>query len=387
MLRIKIKFQDRNANLPLSGYAAYISLKFFLFFKPYTHLLERIETLSLKNEIKQVRIEKPIYITGLARAGTTILLEMLSKHPDLASHQYKHLLLPYIPYWIQKLTELIPIYSEPMERIHQDGIMVTQDSPEAVEEFFWRRYFKNIKKEKFSDILSEEVINPKFEEFYLNHIKKLILSQNSSRYLAKNNYNITRMDYILRIFPSAKFLIIIRNPINHIASLKKQERLFDKLEQNIPILYDWMKILGHQEFSHNRICINVNNLEEIRKIRELWKFKSTHVKGWAHYWNSIYNYTANSLEANKNLKEAALIINYDELCDNPVEIIDRILEHCELSFDKFIKIKEYYVNNLHKPDYYIPEFSEQEITDIHSITKKTAARFGLKTKKQLIDLK
>jgi len=378
MLNITHKSKKQSFQLPISGYLGYFITKFFHFYKPITLIHERFETITLFNEISKIKIDKPIYITGLARAGTTIVLEMLSKHPDLATHQYKHLLIPYFPYWINKITNKVRIYSKPTKRIHNDGIMITRDSPEAVEEIFWRKYFKYISIENSSHIIDRNIVNPKFDKFYSNHIRKLLIAQNRSRYLAKNNYNITRLEYLLRIFPSAIFLLIIRNPINHIASLIKQTKLFMKMENQIPLLQDWLKILGHREFGHDSICINVNNTELIHKIRKLWRNKNTYVKGWAYYWNSIYDFIANSLEANEKLRSATFIVNYNKLCEKPADMIDRILEYTELPLDKFLEVREYYINHLHKPTYYSPDFSEQELSDIYEVTKDTASRFGLK---------
>ncbi len=378
MLSIKHKSKKQSFQLPISGYLGYFITKFFHFYKPITLIHERFETITLFNEISKIKIDKPVYITGLARAGTTIVLEMLSKHPDLATHQYKHLLIPYFPYWMYKITNKVRIYSKPTKRIHNDGIMITRDSPEAVEEIFWRKYFKHISIENSSHILNGNTINPKFENFYPNHMRKLLIAQMRSRYLAKNNYNVTRLEYLLRIFPSAKFLLIIRNPVNHIASLIKQTKLFMKMEKQIPFLLDWLKILGHREFGHNSICINVNNTELIHKIRKLWSNKKTYVKGWAYYWASIYDFIANSLEENKKLRSATFTVDYNKLCEKPADTIDRILEHTELPLSKFLKVREYYINHLHKPTYYSPDFSEQELSDIYEVTKDTASRFGLK---------
>jgi len=378
MLSITHKSKNHSFQLPISGYLGYTISKFFHLCTPITFLHERFETITLFNDIRKLKINKPIYITGLARAGTTIILEMLSKHPDLATHQYKNLLIPYFPNWLYKLSDKVRLYSKPTERIHKDGIMVTRDSPEAVEEIFWRKYFKHTSTEKSSHIINGNIINPKFERFYPNHIRKLLIAQKRSRYLAKNNYNITRLEYLLRIFPSTKFLLIIRNPVNHIASLIKQTKLFMKMENQIPLLQDWLKILGHQEFGHHSICINVNNTESIHKIRKLWSNKKTYVKGWAYYWVSIYDFIADSLEANEKLRRATFIVYYNDLCENPADVIDRILEHTELPLAKFLKVREYYINHLHKPTYYSPDFSEQELSDIYEITRDTASRFGLK---------
>ena len=378
MLSITRNSKNKSFQLPILGYLGYIITKFFHLCTPFTFIHERFETLTLCNEIRKLKINKPIYITGLARAGTTIVLEMLSKHPDLATHQYKNLLIPYIPNWMYKISNKVKLYSKPTERIHKDGIIITSDSPEAVEEIFWRKYFKHINTENSSHLINGNTINPKFERFYINHIRKLLIAQNRPRYLAKNNYSITRLEYLLRLFPSAKFLLIVRNPINHIASLIKQTKLFMKMEKDIPLLQDWLKILGHLEFGHRRICINVNNNELIHKIRKLWSNKKTYVKGWAYYWVSIYDFIAENLEVNENLRNATFIVNYDKLCEKPADIIDGILEHTELPLDKFLKVREYYIRHLHKPTYYSPDFSEQELSDIYEITKDTASRFGLK---------
>jgi len=377
MIRIKSR-ESGSFKLPVLGYAAYGINKFFDKFKLVSFFLDKLETLALHNDVDKLSIEKPIYITGLARAGTTIILEMLSKHSDVATHQYKHILMPYLPYWFSLIASGIKIYTKPFERFHKDGIIVTRESPEAVEEIFWRKFFDNNHNENISKVLSGDTSNPRFEKFYQTHIRKLILNQNRSRYLAKNNYHVTRLEYLLRLFPSSKFLIIIRNPINHIASLIKQTKLFLRMEREHPLLIDWLRIVGHNEFGHRQLCINVGNTELIHKIRELWSFKETYVKGWAYYWRSIYDFIANQLDANKKLKKATFIVRYDDLCESPAKLIDEILEHTELQTKRFENVKKYYIKHLHKPTYYTPNFSQKDIENISEITKATAARFGLR---------
>ncbi|MFX1390378.1 MAG: sulfotransferase [Promethearchaeota archaeon] len=362
--------------MQITGFAGYFITKFFNSFKKISFLLDKIETAFLENELKGFGVDKPIYITGLARAGTTIILEMLEKHPDLATHRYKNVIMPFLPKWFSQISDRFRFYSQPFERLHRDGIMVNSESPEAVEEVFWQIFFKDLHNEEFSNIISEDKSNSKFEKFYINHIKKLLWYQGCSRYLTKNNYILTRFGYLLKIIPDAKILLIIRNPMEHIASLIKQTILFKKLEENNPHLPDWLKIVGHNEFGRNQKCINVKNTEEIRKIREMWKSKESFVKGWAYYWRSIYHFIANQLDINDLLKKAILIIKYEDLCENPSNTIDKILKHAELPLEPFKKVKEVYIKKLHKPSYYNPNFSEQEIQEIKTITKETAAKFG-----------
>lgn len=40
-----------------------------------------------------------MYIAGLARSGTTILLEKLATHPDVVTHRYRDDPPIFSPYW------------------------------------------------------------------------------------------------------------------------------------------------------------------------------------------------------------------------------------------------------------------------------------------------
>ena len=46
------------------------------------HDLGNLETVLFKSKISSVSVQKPIYVTSLARSGTTILLEILGSHPE-----------------------------------------------------------------------------------------------------------------------------------------------------------------------------------------------------------------------------------------------------------------------------------------------------------------
>jgi len=363
-------------DFPVTGYMGYALTKFFSSFKKLSYFLSRMETLLSYHDINDLTIDKPIYIVGLARTGTTIVLEMLNKHPSLASHKYRNLLMPYFPHRFSRIVDQSRFFTKPRERFHKDGIFVTRESPEAVEEIFWQDFFTNNHNENVSNVMSGTMSNPKFEQFYQNHIKKLLINRKCSRYLAKNNYNITRLEYLRRIFPNVKFLLMIRNPVNQIASLIKQTKLFIEMEKKNPLLMDWHKITGHSEFGHHQLCINTGSTEIIHEIRNFWKNDKTYVKGWAYYWSSIYDYVMNLLETNEKIRESTLIVRYEDLCENPAETIDKMFEHSELPLNNYEKIKRYYIRNLHPPTYYTPNFSNQELLDISEITNATASRFG-----------
>jgi hypothetical protein len=337
--------------------------------------LHALESSRMRNDIKTLKVDRPIYVTGLARAGTTITLEMLSQHPDVATHRYLHMVMPYAPHWIQSIADHTPLMLSPVERLHKDGIMVNRNSPEAVEEIFWQRYFESTLDETKSNVMRQDISNPEFEKFYREHILKLIQDQLRKRYAAKNNYNVSRMEYIQKIFPDVKFLVIVRDPFSHIASLAKQDIVLSEIERQDPRLLDWTKIIGHREFGTAKICINIDDSEKVHEIRQLWKNKRTYVKGWAKYWASIYSFVHRTLKSNQNLSKATLVIRYETLCENPSVTIDRIIEHTELDPTNFANVKEKYVRTLRPPTYYSVNYSDEEIRTIKEITGPIAKLF------------
>src|SRR3546814_8036686 len=81
------------------------------------------------------------------------------------------------------------------------------------------------------DFLDADTRNPAFERFFRDHIRKLLWLRGGTRSLSKANYNLTRLEYLLHLFPDARIVIPIRDPIWHIASLLKQHRLFYRGQQ------------------------------------------------------------------------------------------------------------------------------------------------------------
>ncbi|MFW9787374.1 MAG: sulfotransferase [Candidatus Thorarchaeota archaeon] len=341
----------------------------------FADLLHTLEFRKYGKQLESYQVDRPIFVTGIARAGTTITLEMLSHHPDVAYHRYLHMVLPYAPHWIQQIADKTPIMLAFTERIHKDRIEVNRTSPEAVEEIFWQRYFKDTLNESKSNVLRAEVSNPEFESFYKEHIRKLLADQKRIRYAAKNNYNVTRMEYIQKILPDVKFVIIVRNPFDHIASLSKQDIIFREIEEQDPRLLDWTKIIGHREFGGAKICINVDDTDLVEEIRNDWSNKNTYVEGWAKYWASIYSHVHQTLKNNQQLAKASLVVRYETLCESPDKTIDKIFEHVELEIKKF-KEKQHYVETLRPPSYYSVQYTDAEKESIRRICGPVAKLFG-----------
>ena len=314
--------------------------------------LANLETRMLKGPIRDTPIDRPIFICGLARAGTTILLELLAQHPDTATFRYQDYPFPMLPTWWDKMNGARD--SKPVERSHKDGITVTPESPEAMEEMVWMHFFPDCHDPKISSVIENADAAPEFSDFYRAMIIKLLHARGKARYLAKNNYNITRLKFLAGKFPTARFVVPVRDPIWHIASLMKQHTLFSNSDRRTRA---YLRRAGHFEFGPDRRPINVGD-GATDHIISLWE-QGKEVEGWAKYWTSVNRYLREILESDKDFAEKVLIVGYEDLCRSPVDGLKKIFKHVGLDADpEFVKTLG---GRLQTPSYYEPGFSKSEV--------------------------
>lgn len=353
-----------------------LKTRFFAATAPIWQRLAAIESAVLRDEISETGIEKPIYVTGVPRAGTTITTELLERHPEVTSHRYSDFPNIYTPYWRNWLARRSRRDRGPLvERSHGDRIMVTPESPEAVEEVLWMRFFDHLHDPDASQVLDENSENPRFESFYRDHLRKLLLVRGASRYLAKGNYNITRLAYIQKMFPGAKFIVVVRNPVNHVASLVKQDRRFHAASIEDPRVPEQLAHSGHFEFGPGQRAINTGDARTAEQIMEAWKSGSL-AAGWAIYWNTAYAFLLDQMDRNGGLRKAVLIVRYEDICREPEQSIRRILEHCQLPANGFEEIIREYSGRISEPTYYQPDFTEEELERVNDSTGLVATRLG-----------
>ncbi len=348
-------------------------------FVAYTTFLWRwlgdLETEVLRDDLEDVDIRAPVYISGLARSGSTILLRVLDSHPDVVTHQYRDFPFLYIPYWWnQTLERQSHEQLEPAERAHGDRLEVTRRSPEAMEEVVWMAYFSDLHDPASSNVLTSDTQCESFESFYRDHIRKLLVARGGERYASKANYNLTRLEYLLELFPDARFVVPVRRPITHVASSLKQHRLFCNEIDPGDRAVEHLKRVGHYEFGPHRRPIHAGDDEAIEAIQSDWA-SGEEIRGWARYWAHVYEFVADRLEANETLREAIHLVRYEDLCDQTRKEIVDLLEHCELD-DEADALADRFKDHISRPDYYDHDLSEAELATIVDETDEVARRFG-----------
>jgi hypothetical protein len=339
--------------------------------------LGNVETRVFADALQDIRVERPIYVSGLARAGTTILLEALARHRNIATHRYRDYPFVFTPLWWNGFLGRLPRgEAQAIERSHRDGIRVTPESPEAFEEMLWMAFFPDAHNPATSQGLNGDISHARFERFYNEHIRKLLFLRHAKRYLAKGNYNLTRLEYLLKLFPTARFVIAVREPVAHIASLMKQHALFCAAEKAHPRALAYMRRVGHFEFGLDRRPVNAGDDEAIAAVEHCWQ-GGREVEGWARYWTHLYGYVADRLAASARLREAVGVIRYEDLCREPEKTLAELFDHCGLQNAQ--PLIAHAAPTIRAPTYYAPSFDAEDMATIARFTGPTRERLGYGT--------
>ncbi len=268
----------------------------------------------LKKRSDKVFSDKHIFITGLARSGTTILLQYLYDTGLFTSLTYLNMPFVLMPRIWGKAVSTSS--AERKERAHKDGIMIGLDSPEAFEEVFWRvfcgdRYIKN-------DLLKTHRINKsvlvKFKK-YLENILSSDTDTAHTRYLSKNNNNILRLTDLQTAMPNAQFIIPFRDPLQHAISLLNQHIHFSKIQQQDKFSLNYMNWLGHFEFGLNQKSFLFNDTDLFERLKE---YDKTDINFWLLNWKNYYQY------ANKISIDNLFFFNYEEFCRAPSAVMNKL---------------------------------------------------------------
>jgi len=345
-------------------------------FNPLFRRLCGLETRLVHHRLKPVH--DPVYICGLARSGTTITLEILNSHPDVASFCYGDMVQPWLPFAWNRIAGGLFLNRAPVqERPHGDGLVMAQNRPEAVEEIFWQQAFSHVHDEKKSGVLDAASFNSAFNGFYKNQIAKLLLAKAKTRYLAKANYHVTRLAYLKRMFPRGRFIILVRHPLGQMVSYLKQQERLTRLYRSDPRWWEIARELGHFEFGDQMQFINAGNGEMVGRIRALWE-ADRRIEAFGWYWQSIYAHLHQTVTQDPDLMRSCLFIRYEDLCHQSAAVIDTLLDHCRLDRNLFRDQRQKFVRTLHLPDYYSARISGEEKKCLNDITSDTAALFGYK---------
>jgi hypothetical protein len=290
-------------------------------------LLGDLETDMLADRLAGIEVDRPVFIAGVARSGTTLLLGLLSQLPGVATHRYSDFPFLFTLVAWNRLQDRMGAAGPPVERAHQDRIRITRDSPEAFEEPLWAHFFAGIHDPDTLHRLTAADRRPDFDAFFMEHLRKVLLLRGGERYVSKGNYNVTRIEYLADLLPDARFVCPVRHPVAQVESLLRQHRLFTGYGARDARVPEYLKAAGHFEFGPQRVPINLDEAGA-RRIADAWR-AGDDAAGYAEMWNSVYSHLC-SLEQDDDLGGRIELVRYESLCHDARGTLRRILRFCEL---------------------------------------------------------
>ena len=308
-----------------------ISFFILLLFTPFRFIEAVLSLFAKKEEVKQ-----PVFIVGHFRSGTTFFHDSLNELDAFVAPRMIDCLYPYLNRYIQFI--LIPILKRvlPEERL-MDKMKVAWDSPQEEEFalslmtmdtsvsflFAPKTYSKDLNK---SVLLGDSRVKEKWLKAHMKFARKFQSMNKGKTLVFKSPSNTSRIKELLEIYPDAKFIHLVRNPMDVIPSTlnlyKKilpefslqDEKQID-FEEFVFNVYDQVM----RQFMERKNEIDTTQLVElkyedfvntpIQLISEAFEQLNiaTSVNGLESFFESRKNFTRNDFIIDEKLKKSIQI--------------------------------------------------------------------------------
>lgn len=190
-------------------------------------------------------IDRPIFIVGSARSGTTILEEILGSHPDVCSPTLN------LSRMLYKKDKLRMVY-----RFHKH-FHKNDNTPTEAGNDIWKAFPKT----KYNTI-----VTPKEKRKVIKTIETMLWLTKKNRFLDKNPEFSMMVPVIKEIFPNAKIIHITRDVLPVVSSLLEKEHSSDPTSMNLHL----QQILGKDlvEGKDNAINLALAHHKYVKLARE-----------------------------------------------------------------------------------------------------------------------
>ena len=285
-----------------------------------------IEDTVFASQVRRVECERPIFVTSLPRAGTTLLLDLLARLPTTATHTYRNMPFLFCPLFWDRLSRPFRRDGETRQRAHGDGVSIDHDSPEAFEEAIWHAWWPSKYHDGRIDLWTARDEDEEFETFLSNHMRKVVaLWQHNTfgrarRYLSKNNANVARLPLLARLFPDCRIVIPVREPRAHVASLHGQHLRFLQVHDEDSFARIYMRDIGHFDFGANLAPIAFPGFTADAQAARQPSF-------WLNYWIAAYRSIADV-----ELPQV-VFVSYEAMCSRPYQVLAGLLTRIDDATD------------------------------------------------------
>ena len=192
------------------------------------------------------------------------------------------------------------------EPAHKDGILVNYDSPEALDEVFWRVHCGS--QYLHSTYLESMSADDQTLDRFRQYIGLILFHYGKRRYLSKNNNNILRLASIKAAFPDSIILVPFRDPVQHARSLLAQHNQFCEQQKGDVFVKKYMSWLSHHEFGLDHRPFRFSQSDSVNDkdpdTLDYW------LQTWIHcYTNLLDQYDRSGMDID--------FFCYEQLCRRP----------------------------------------------------------------------
>lgn len=289
--------------------------------EPHRRLVEGFlswyERRCLSIDLSQIRVDRPIFLVGLPRSGTTMLQDILCAHPEVAF--ITNTMNDYLPYLCgaEDIRRRLRLDFE-TERFLGDSVSVSAGSPSDATGF-WGKWFKD---DAFS--LEYRVLGKgDFTADDLEQIRRVIrrviwsFGGRGKRFFSKLLGVLPHLVLVKEIFPDARIIHIVRDARLTANSMVKICRLL----ADRPV-----RIGGYDRSTGTRKKAfvpypHVPRLAEYAKVYGVEDVRTT-----AHVWNDAISL----INEVKDQLPFFFEVRYEDILADPGQQVARILRFCEL---------------------------------------------------------
>lgn len=289
---------------------------FYAFFK----LIGIVIDDTIFRSYKKKKIEKPIFLIGHPRSGTTFLHKFILKNTDELEGMFLWRMIIQSIFWRTIIKPFLPLINKFFPenlydaRIHKTGFLEPETDDVA---YFFRRfsgmfywlYFSALEKYNSQAVLEKELINQCKLDDVINNLdllyKKNVFKSNN-RIFSKSFSLILDIKKIKSKFPDAKIIILIRDPLEVIPSSLSLAR---SVQMNLN--------------SFN----NLNTKEKNNYYRNLYNASIV-------FYKLLFNQLYNGLDENKDY----MIVNYKDLIHDFRNTMHNISDYSEFKSKQKLEI-------------------------------------------------
>ncbi len=244
-----------------------------------------------------MKIEKPIFIVGAGRSGSTIFHKIYARNKNLA--------------WLSRICDQFPANPQKNKRLMTlidkpviGGLYLKKYPPEECYTF-WEYHCKGFRT-PFRDLTADDITNKVKKS--IKYVLENMLTKSRNRLLIKIT-GWPRIEFIRELFPDTKFIHIVRDGRALVNSLINEEW--------------WWGWRGPENWRWGPLPEQYN--------KEWISYNRSFIVLAAIQWKILMD---RMNEVRKQLNNTNFMeIKYEELCSNKLDIFKNVVNFCDLDWD------------------------------------------------------